>query len=119
MKQIFSVQTGCHVKNLTGFLLADLSKNKLPELPAEVTRFSSLEKLVLYHNVIRFIPDTVMYLQNLTYLDIRWVNPIVFLLAALTQFSFQSKPTERFTHKSLQAASASPTREPQPIGQSS
>ena len=55
-------------------LLTDLSKNKLSELPTEVTRFSSLEKLNLYHNVIRFIPETVMYLQCLTYLDIRCVT---------------------------------------------
>lgn len=52
-------------------LIADLSKNKLSELPNEITRFTALEKLNLYHNVIRFIPDTVMYLQCLTYLDIR------------------------------------------------
>lgn len=50
---------------------ADLSKNKLTELPVEVTRFTSLEKLNLYHNVIRSIPDAVVYLQCLTYLDIR------------------------------------------------
>ena len=49
----------------------DLSKNKLSELPHEITQFTALEKLNLYHNVIRFIPDTVMYLQSLTYLDIR------------------------------------------------
>jgi len=55
-------------------LMTDLSKNKLSELPTEVTRFSSLEKLNLYHNVIRFIPETVMYLQCLTYLDIRCVT---------------------------------------------
>lgn len=35
--------------NLLVFL-ADLSKNKLSELPMEVTRFSALEKLNLYHN---------------------------------------------------------------------
>lgn len=52
-------------------LVTDLSKNKLSELPNEITRFTALEKLNLYHNVIRFIPETVMYLQCLTYLDIR------------------------------------------------
>ena len=38
-----------------------------------MTNFTSLEKLTLYHNVIRSIPDSVLYLQCLTYLDIRSV----------------------------------------------
>ncbi|KAI9563885.1 hypothetical protein GHT06_011353 [Daphnia sinensis] len=56
--------------NLNDTVYTDLSKNKLSELPSEVTRFTALEKLNLYHNVIRFIPDTVTFLQCLTYLDI-------------------------------------------------
>ncbi|XP_059352731.1 leucine-rich repeat and calponin homology domain-containing protein 1-like isoform X2 [Daphnia carinata] len=56
--------------NLNDTVYSDLSKNKLSELPNEITRFTALEKLNLYHNVIRFIPETVMYLQCLTYLDI-------------------------------------------------
>lgn len=64
---LFSLQKHCQ---LTFVIFADLSKNKLSELPAEVTRFSALEKLNLYHNVVRFIPDTVVYLQCLTYLDL-------------------------------------------------
>ncbi|KAK4028485.1 hypothetical protein OUZ56_017754 [Daphnia magna] len=56
--------------NLNDTVYTDLSKNKLSELPSEITRFTALEKLNLYHNVIRFIPDTVTFLQCLTYLDI-------------------------------------------------
>ncbi|XP_059086578.1 leucine-rich repeat and calponin homology domain-containing protein-like isoform X5 [Tigriopus californicus] len=49
---------------------ADLSKNKLNELPEECTDFGSMEKLILYHNTIRSIPDSVVYLRSLQFLDI-------------------------------------------------
>ena len=49
---------------------ADLSKNKLTELPQECTDYYSLERLVLYHNFIRSIPDSVIYLQSLQFLDL-------------------------------------------------
>ena len=48
-----------------------MSRNKLTELPDECTDFASLEKLVLYHNTIRSIPDSVAYLQSLIFLDLR------------------------------------------------
>ncbi|TRY71509.1 hypothetical protein TCAL_06104 [Tigriopus californicus] len=48
----------------------DLSKNKLNELPEECTDFGSMEKLILYHNTIRSIPDSVVYLRSLQFLDI-------------------------------------------------
>merc|ERR1719225_1189175 len=48
----------------------DLSKNKLTELPQECTDYYSLERLVLYHNFIRSIPDSVIYLQSLQFLDL-------------------------------------------------
>jgi Leucine-rich repeat (LRR) protein len=52
-------------------LLSDMSRNKLTELPSECTEFNSMEKLVLYHNTIRAIPDSVVYLQSLQFLDLR------------------------------------------------
>ncbi|XP_011068119.1 PREDICTED: leucine-rich repeat and calponin homology domain-containing protein 1 isoform X2 [Acromyrmex echinatior] len=56
--------------NLQDTVIADLSKNRFSELPEEVTEFSFLEKLHLYHNAIRIIPETVVMLQSLNYLDL-------------------------------------------------
>ncbi|XP_067007214.2 leucine-rich repeat and calponin homology domain-containing protein isoform X2 [Anabrus simplex] len=56
--------------DLSDTVIADLSKNRFIELPVEVTEFCSLERLELYHNTIRSIPDTVVYLQSLLYLDL-------------------------------------------------
>ena len=53
------------------FLISDLSRNKLTELPAECTEFDSMERLVLYHNTIRAIPDSVVQLSSLQFLDLR------------------------------------------------
>lgn len=53
--------------------LADLSKNRLTEIPPEVCLFAPLESLNLYHNCIKCIPEAIINLQMLTYLDIRWV----------------------------------------------
>ncbi|XP_053807489.1 DISP complex protein LRCH3 isoform X6 [Vidua chalybeata] len=49
---------------------ADLSRNRLSELPAEACHFVSLETLNLYQNCIRYIPETVLNLQSLTFLNI-------------------------------------------------
>ncbi|XP_021927779.1 leucine-rich repeat and calponin homology domain-containing protein 1 isoform X6 [Zootermopsis nevadensis] len=56
--------------NLSDTVIADLSKNRFGELPVEVTEFYFLERLQLYHNTIRSIPDSVVYLQSLIYLDL-------------------------------------------------
>ncbi|XP_015610286.2 leucine-rich repeat and calponin homology domain-containing protein 3 isoform X2 [Cephus cinctus] len=56
--------------NLQDTVIADLSKNRFTELPEEVTEFPFLEKLHLYHNAIRVIPETVVMLQSLNYLDL-------------------------------------------------
>lgn len=63
-------------------LLADLSKNRLTEIPPEVCLFAPLESLNLYHNCIKCIPEAIINLQMLTYLDIRWAiaNTILLLL---------------------------------------
>ena len=42
----------------------------MTELPQECTDYYSLERLVLYHNFIRSIPDSVIYLQSLQFLDL-------------------------------------------------
>ncbi|XP_031459332.1 DISP complex protein LRCH3 isoform X9 [Phasianus colchicus] len=49
---------------------ADLSRNRLLELPAEACHFVSLESLNLYQNCIRYIPEAVLNLQSLTFLNI-------------------------------------------------
>lgn len=51
--------------------LSDLSRNRLPELPMEVCMFVSLENLNLYQNCLRSLPDSLLNLQALTYLNIR------------------------------------------------
>lgn len=48
----------------------DLSKNRFNELPDEVIGFSFLERLQCHHNAIRYIPETVGGLQNLSYVDL-------------------------------------------------
>ena len=60
-------------KNKTNIIsfLPDLSRNKLVEVPGECTNYYSLERLLLYHNIIKSIPDTIAGLQSLVYLDLR------------------------------------------------
>ncbi|KAM7181315.1 leucine-rich repeat and calponin homology domain-containing protein 1 isoform 6-T10 [Macrochelys suwanniensis] len=47
-----------------------LSKNRLTEVPMELCHFVSLETLNLYHNCIKIIPDAIVNLQMLTYLNL-------------------------------------------------
>uniref|UniRef100_A0A672Z9G7 Calponin-homology (CH) domain-containing protein n=1 Tax=Sphaeramia orbicularis TaxID=375764 RepID=A0A672Z9G7_9TELE len=56
--------------DLTDTTQADLSKNRLTEIPPEVCLFAPLESLNLYHNCIKCIPEAIINLQMLTYLDI-------------------------------------------------
>ncbi|XP_067102288.1 DISP complex protein LRCH3 isoform X2 [Osmerus mordax] len=56
--------------DLTDTIRADLSRNRLPELPMEVCMFVSLENLNLYQNCLRSLPDSLLNLQALTYLNI-------------------------------------------------
>uniref|UniRef100_A0A1A9WBH3 Calponin-homology (CH) domain-containing protein n=1 Tax=Glossina brevipalpis TaxID=37001 RepID=A0A1A9WBH3_9MUSC len=53
------------------FVFTDLSRNRFCELPEEITTFSFLETLLLYHNTIRSVPESVKHLTSLTYLDLR------------------------------------------------
>ncbi|XP_066542054.1 leucine-rich repeat and calponin homology domain-containing protein 1 isoform X3 [Hoplias malabaricus] len=56
--------------DLTDTVHADLSKNRLTDVPLEVVHLVSLETLNLYHNCIRSIPDSIISLQSLTSLNI-------------------------------------------------
>ncbi|XP_041730174.2 DISP complex protein LRCH3 isoform X5 [Coregonus clupeaformis] len=56
--------------DLTDTTRADLSRNRLPELPVEVCTFVSLEHLNLYQNCLRSLPESLLNLQALTYLNI-------------------------------------------------
>ncbi|XP_041034853.1 DISP complex protein LRCH3-like isoform X2 [Carcharodon carcharias] len=56
--------------DLSDLIQADLSKNRLSEIPCEVCQYISLETLNLYHNCVRNIPSTITNLQALTYLNV-------------------------------------------------
>ncbi|XP_029700058.1 leucine-rich repeat and calponin homology domain-containing protein 3 isoform X2 [Takifugu rubripes] len=56
--------------DLTDTTRADLSRNRLSELPLEVCLFVSLESLNLYQNCLRSLPDSLVNLQALTYLNL-------------------------------------------------
>ncbi|XP_048396082.1 leucine-rich repeat and calponin homology domain-containing protein 1 isoform X1 [Stegostoma tigrinum] len=56
--------------DLSDTVEADLSKNRLSEIPLEICHFVSLEMLNLYHNCIKVIPDSVINLQTLTNLNL-------------------------------------------------
>ncbi|XP_068921091.1 DISP complex protein LRCH3 isoform X4 [Petaurus breviceps papuanus] len=56
--------------DLTDTTRADLSRNRLSEIPTEACHFVSLESLNLYQNCIRYIPEAILNLQALTFLNI-------------------------------------------------
>ncbi|XP_077472814.1 leucine-rich repeat and calponin homology domain-containing protein 1 isoform X2 [Stigmatopora argus] len=56
--------------DLSDTVEADLSKNRLSDVPTEVCHLVALETLNLYHNCIRSIPDTVISLHSLTSLNL-------------------------------------------------
>ncbi|KAK2840376.1 hypothetical protein Q5P01_014116 [Channa striata] len=56
--------------DLTDSVEADLSKNRLTDVPSEVCHLVALETLNLYHNCIRTIPDSIIGLQSLTSLNL-------------------------------------------------
>ncbi|NWS96806.1 LRCH3 protein, partial [Mionectes macconnelli] len=65
-----TTQAGSFAESLFFSLPSDLSRNRLSELPAEACHFVSLESLNLYQNCIRYIPEAVLNLQSLTFLNI-------------------------------------------------
>ncbi|XP_030284787.1 leucine-rich repeat and calponin homology domain-containing protein 1 isoform X8 [Sparus aurata] len=62
-------RTGIY-RDLTDTVEADLSKNRLTDIPSEVCLLVALETLNLYHNCIRAIPDSIISLQSLTSLNL-------------------------------------------------
>ncbi|KAG1952143.1 leucine-rich repeat and calponiny domain-containing protein [Pimephales promelas] len=56
--------------DLSDITHADLSKNRLCEVPEEVCQFVSLETLSLYHNCVRSLTPSLCQLQALTYLNL-------------------------------------------------
>ncbi|XP_053311506.1 leucine-rich repeat and calponin homology domain-containing protein 1 [Spea bombifrons] len=56
--------------DLSDTVQADFSRNRLTEVPVEVLQFVSLEALNLYQNCIKILPDALINLQVLTYLNI-------------------------------------------------
>ncbi|XP_034429179.1 leucine-rich repeat and calponin homology domain-containing protein 1 isoform X5 [Hippoglossus hippoglossus] len=56
--------------DLSDTVEADLSKNRLADVPSEVCHLVALETLNLYHNCIRTIPDSIITLQSLTSLNL-------------------------------------------------
>ncbi|XP_029113547.1 leucine-rich repeat and calponin homology domain-containing protein 1 isoform X3 [Scleropages formosus] len=64
----FPATAGNH--DLADTVEADLSKNRLADVPMEVCHFVSLETLNLYHNCIRTVPEAIVSLQSLTSLNL-------------------------------------------------
>uniref|UniRef100_A0A8C6T8R2 Leucine-rich repeats and calponin homology (CH) domain containing 4 n=1 Tax=Neogobius melanostomus TaxID=47308 RepID=A0A8C6T8R2_9GOBI len=60
--------------DLSDLTHADLSKNRLCELPDELCQFISLETLSLYHNGMRSLSSSLANLQALTYLNLRYLH---------------------------------------------
>ncbi|XP_053403856.1 DISP complex protein LRCH3-like isoform X2 [Mercenaria mercenaria] len=56
--------------DLIDTISADVSKNRVSEVPKEVCAYISMEKLDCYHNVIKSIPEAIVQLQALTYLNL-------------------------------------------------
>ncbi|XP_019723414.1 leucine-rich repeat and calponin homology domain-containing protein 3 isoform X2 [Hippocampus comes] len=56
--------------DLTDTTRADLSRNRLSDLPPEVCLLVSLESLNVYQNCLRSLPDHMINLQALTYLNL-------------------------------------------------
>ncbi|KAK2719909.1 DISP complex protein LRCH3-like isoform X2 [Artemia franciscana] len=74
--------------DLTDVYKADLSKNRLFELPLELTECPSLETLNLYQNNIKSLPQEIIYLQSLTFLDLSR-NQLSVLPPCLSQLPLQ------------------------------
>ncbi|XP_077343810.1 DISP complex protein LRCH3 isoform X3 [Lithobates pipiens] len=57
-------------QDLSDTTQADLSRNRLSEIPAEICHYVSLESLNLYQNCIRYVPEATLNLQALTFLNL-------------------------------------------------
>ncbi|XP_071084366.1 DISP complex protein LRCH3-like isoform X6 [Haliotis cracherodii] len=56
--------------DLVDTIVADLSKNRLGDVPHEICEYHSMERLNCYHNVIKVIPEAIVQLQALTHLNL-------------------------------------------------
>ncbi|CAF4643195.1 unnamed protein product, partial [Rotaria sp. Silwood2] len=56
--------------DLSDTILADLSRNHFIEFPRILCSFFSLERLNLYHNVIKSIPEQIIQIRMLKILDL-------------------------------------------------
>ncbi|XP_031436230.1 leucine-rich repeat and calponin homology domain-containing protein 1 isoform X2 [Clupea harengus] len=56
--------------DLTDTVEADLSRNRLTDLPLEVCHLVAVETLNVYHNCIKSVPDTLITLHTLTNLNL-------------------------------------------------
>ncbi|XP_069830677.1 DISP complex protein LRCH3 isoform X2 [Dendropsophus ebraccatus] len=57
-------------QDLSDTTQADLSRNRLSEIPAEICNYVSLESLNLYQNCIRYVPEATLNLQALNFLNL-------------------------------------------------
>ncbi|XP_078312587.1 leucine-rich repeat and calponin homology domain-containing protein-like isoform X9 [Crassostrea virginica] len=69
----------------------DLSKNRFIEIPSEIFEYRSAECLNCYHNAIKFVPEALLQLQNLTHLclsrnQLTVIPPFIKCLQALEVF---------------------------------
>ncbi|XP_061171527.1 leucine-rich repeat and calponin homology domain-containing protein 2-like isoform X6 [Saccostrea echinata] len=69
----------------------DLSKNRFTEIPPEIFEYRSAECLNCYHNAIKFVPEALLQLQNLTHLclsrnQLTVIPPFIKCLQALEVF---------------------------------
>lgn len=50
--------------------VANFSRNRFDRLPIEMISFKSLQKLICYHNILRYIPEELYLLSNLKHVDL-------------------------------------------------
>ena len=51
----------------------DLSRNRFVEFPRALCSFFSLERLTLYNNAIKSIPEQIVHIHMLKVLDLRYL----------------------------------------------
>ncbi|XP_043927973.1 leucine-rich repeat and calponin homology domain-containing protein 1 [Protopterus annectens] len=79
--------------DLSDTVEADLSKNRLTEVPVDICEFVSLETLNLYHNCIKVIPDAIINLQTLTYLNIVCFDVLLLFASSKSKINVKMQPS--------------------------
>lgn len=64
-----------HLQLIEQWESLDLSRNRFTEFPRILCSFFSLERLNLYHNAIKSIPDQIVQIHMLKILDLRLSSP--------------------------------------------